>query len=69
MDISKIISDSIDKSIKQVVNGKFDSMITDNQHLEESVSQDAMLMNYSNTLLATYHKELKKELSKHSIEI
>ncbi len=69
MDISKIVSDSIDKSVKQVVSGKFDDIITDNQYMNELAGQDAMLMNYANILLTTYHKELKKELSKHGIEI
>ena len=69
MDISKIISDSIDKSIKHVTNGKFDNIVTDDPNLSESASQDAMFMNYANMLLLTYHKELKKELSKHGIEI
>lgn len=35
MDISKIVSDSIDKSIKHVANGKFNNLITDNQDLNE----------------------------------
>lgn len=69
MDISKIVSESIDKSIKQVASGKFDNLVADNQDIAEFAGQNAMLMNYSNMLLITYHKELKKELSKHGIEI
>ncbi len=69
MDISKIVSDSLEKSTKQVANREFNSLITDNQDMNELASQNAMLMNYVNILVATYHKELKKELSKHGIEI
>lgn len=69
MDISKIVSDSIDKSLKQVADKKFDNIVVDDPTISELASQDAMLMNYTNILLATYHKELKKELSKHGIEI
>ena len=69
MDISKIVSDSIDKSLKQVADGKFNNIVVDDPNLAKLAGQDAMLMSYSNILLATYHKELKKELSKHGIEI
>lgn len=69
MDISKIINDSIDKSLKQVTDGKFDNIVDDDPNMSELAGQNAMLMNYTNILLETYHKELKKELSKHGIEI
>lgn len=69
MDISKIINDSIDKSLKQVTDGKFDNIVDDDPNMSEHAGQNAMLMNYTNILLETYHKELKKELSKHGIEI
>lgn len=70
MDISKIISDSLDKSIKEVASGKFDDYYgIDDEHLAELSNQDAMLMNYANILLTTYHRELTKELSKHGIEL
>lgn len=69
VDISKIVSDSIDKSIKHVANEKFDNIVVDDPTMSELAGQDAMLMNYTNILLETYHKELKKELSKHGIEI
>lgn len=65
MDITKIINDSIDKSVKDVVDGNF-------QHPDISYpasKQDQMLMNYSNTLLRTYHDELCKELAKHGINL
>lgn len=60
MDISKIINDSIDKSVKDVVDGKFK---------KPEVKQEEMLMNYSNILLETYHDELCKELAKHGINL
>ena len=66
MNISKIIKDSLDKSLKEAANGKFDNYCNIDKNL---VSQDAMLMNYIHILLSTYHKELKSELSKHGIEI
>lgn len=69
MDISKIVSDSIDQSLKQVAGGKFNNIIVNDPNMSELAGQDAMLMNYTNILLETYHKELKKELSKHGIEI
>ena len=63
MDINKIITDSLYKSLKEVASGKFDN------HANGFEGQDAMLINYINILLTTYHKELKKELAKHDIEI
>lgn len=69
MDISKIVNDSIDKCAKQVADGEFNNIVAEDPNMSALVGQDAMLMNYANILLATYHKELKKELSKHGIEI
>lgn len=68
MDISKIIDESRDKSIKDVVDGKFKN-ITDIDIPTDLIKQNAMLMNYCDTLFKTYHKELQKELLKHGIEI
>ena len=68
MNISKIISDSLEKSMKEVASGKFDDYGIDEQS-DELGMQDAMLINYTNILLATYHKELTQELSKHGIEL
>ena len=65
MDVNKIINDSIDKSVKEVAGGKFK-----NSHTSyPEAMQDEMLMNYSNTLLRTYHEELCKELAKHGIDL
>lgn len=70
MNIDKIINDSVDKSVKNVANGKFKETFNfDNDDLEKSVQQNLLLMEYSITLLKTYHEELKKELAKHGIDI
>lgn len=70
MNIDKIINDSIDKSVKDVANGRFKEAFNfDNNDLQKSVQQDQLLMGYSITLLKTYHEELKQELSKHGIDI
>ena len=70
MDISKIINDSLDKSMKEYVDGKFSNLdFLDDKRSVEHIEQDARLMNYTNILLRTYHAEHKKELSKHGFEI
>lgn len=65
MDIDKIINNSIDKSVKDVASGKFHNPNSSNP----DAKQNELLMNYSNTLLRTYHEELCKELAKHGIDI
>lgn len=65
MDISKIINNSIDKSVKSVVDGKFRNSDISNPETK----QDQMFINYCNTLLKTYHEELCKELAKHGIDL
>lgn len=53
MDISKIISDSIDKVVKDSIDGKFKAHLTiDDESLDSMSKQNAMLMNYSNILLS-----------------
>lgn len=70
MDISKIITDSIDKSIEEVAKGTYkNARNIEDEAIAKLATQDKMLMNYTNILLATYHEELKKELSKHGIEL
>lgn len=70
MDISKVITTSLDKSVKDVVNGKIDETLNfDDAQLQKTVQQNKLLMNYSITLLKTYHEELRKELATHGIEI
>lgn len=70
MDISKIISDSIDKVVKDSIDGKFkDHLTIDDVSLDSMSKQDAILMNYSNVLLSTYHEELKKLLAEQGINI
>ncbi len=72
MDISKIIDKSRDKSIKDVVDGKFKNITDTDIDIDiptDLIKQNAMLMNYCDTLFKTYHKELQKELAKHGIQI
>ena len=70
MDFSKIVSNSIDKTLKDVSTGKIkNDFIFDNSKSEAEVHQNQLLMNYSITLLQTYHEELCKELANHGIQI
>lgn len=70
MDISKIIDESRDKSVKDIVNGKFKDIANiDVDVPTDLIEQNAMLMNYCDTLLKTYHEKLQKELAKHGIQI
>ena len=70
MDFSKIINISIDKSVKDVTSGRLDEEFKfDDDNLQEAVQQNRFLMNYSITLLETYHEELRKELANHGIHI
>lgn len=70
MDISKIIDESRDQSIKDVVDGKFKNITDiDIDIPTDLIKQNALLMNYCDTLFKTYHKELQKELAKHGIQI
>ena len=61
MDINKVIATSLDKSVKDITNGKIDEVL--------NLDDEQLLMNYSITLLKTYHEELRKELATHGIEI
>ena len=67
MDINKVIATSLDNSVKDITNGKIDDL--DDEQLQKAVQQNQLLMNYSITLLKTYHEELRKELATHGIEI
>ena len=70
MDINKVIATSLDKSVKDTTNGKIDEVLNlDDEQLQKAVQQNQLLMNYSITLLKTYHEELRKELATHGIEI
>ena len=70
MDINKVIATSLDKSVKDITNGKIDEVLNlDDEQLQKAVQQNQLLMNYSITLLKTYHEELRKELATHGIEI
>jgi hypothetical protein len=70
MDISKIISDSIDEAVKDTLDGKFSAYPEiDDKAVANLSDQNAMLMNYSNVLLSTYHEELRKVLAEQGITI
>ncbi len=69
MDIEKIISVSIDKSIKDMVDKKSKENNYPDKEMSSLIKQDELLMNYSNNLLIEYHKALKSELAKQGINI
>lgn len=70
MDISKIICESLDESMKEVADGKFKNYCNvDDEEVSESGKQNAMLMNYSAILLRNYHNELKQILANQGIDI
>ena len=70
MDVSKIISVSIDKALEYSVKEDFENKFQLNDdNLKDFVHQNKLLMIYSNILLETYHKELKKVLAKQGIDI
>ena len=70
MNPDNVIATSLDKSVKDITNGKIDEVLNlDDEQLQKAVQQNQLLMNYSITLLKTYHDELRKELATHGIEI
>lgn len=70
MDIPKIISNSIDKALKDAACGKFSAYPKiSSKDVDDLSEQNALLMNYSNILLSTYHEELRKTLAEQGINI
>jgi hypothetical protein len=70
MDISKIISNSIDKAAEGTLDGKFSAYPEiDDKTVANLSDQNTMLMHYSNVLLSTYHEELRKVLAEQGITI
>lgn len=70
MDIARIISTSIDKAVKDVVSDKISTYpIGNDEQIAFLAQSDALLMNYSNILITTYHEELKKALAEQNITI
>ena len=71
MDLSKIIESARTQARQDIV----DQNIIPTDFLQQypdtakKVRQDAVLMNYFETLLETYHQELKEVLAKQGIEI
>lgn len=71
MDLSKIIESARTQARQDIV----DQNIIPTDFLQQypdtakKVRQDAVLMNYFETLLETYHRELKEVLARQGIEI
>lgn len=71
MDLSKIIESARTQARQDIV----DQNIIPTDFLQQypdtakKVRQDAVLMNYFETLLETYHQELKEVLARQGIEI
>ena len=70
MDISKIISNSIEETIKgfgKKDNPKFP--LSDDEAFNNSIEQYEILLTYSQNLLVTYHEALKTALAEQGINI
>lgn len=67
MDFLKIIEDSTQKTVKNMLNRKSNDKLDEN--LQNSIKENQILLDYSNNLLRSYHEELKKELAKQGIQI
>lgn len=72
MDISKIIDDTIYKCTHEVVNGKFKNHYEADKEgnaILDADKQNEMIINYCNSLLEAYHKELSASLAAQGIHI
>ncbi len=72
MDISKIIDDTIYKCTQDVANDKFKNHFkTDDEDkaVLDNAVQNEIIMNYCNSLLEAYHKELSASLAAQGIHI
>ena len=72
MDISKIIDDTIYKCTQDAVNGQFNSPYKSNDEdnaVLDKAKQNEIIMNYCNSLLESYHKELSASLASQGIRI
>lgn len=67
MDFLKIIEDSTQETVKNMLNRKSNDKLDEN--LQNSIKENQILLDYSNNLLRSYHEELKKELAKQGIQI
>lgn len=68
MDIEKIINDSGNEWENDIANGKFD-YFKKYPKLSESSVASSISMQYSEILLKNYHEQLRKELSKHGVDL
>lgn len=70
MDISKIIDDTIYKCAQDAANGKFkNDFNADSEDETATAKQNELMMNYCNSLLEAYHKELSAFLATQGIRI
>ena len=72
MDIKKIMDDTINKCVHDVANGNFkDNFIVDSEDkaVFDMAKQYEIMMNYCNSLLEAYHKELSATLAAQGIKI
>lgn len=72
MDISKIIDDTIYKCAHETANGQFKSDFkadTEDKTVLDMAKQNGLMMNYCNSLLEAYHKELSASLATQGIHI
>lgn len=71
MDLSKIIESARMQACHDVVEQSIipADFLQQYPDTAKKVRQDAVLMNYFETLLGTYHQELKEVLAKQGIEI
>ena len=68
MDIEKIINDSGNEWENDIATGKFD-YFKKYPKLSESSVASSISMQYSEILLKNYHEQLRKELSKHGVDL
>lgn len=72
MDISKIIDDTTYKCIQDAANGKFKNHFKsddEDKTVLDKAKQNEVMMNYCNSLLKAYHKELSSSLASQGIHI
>ena len=70
MDINQLVIDSIDTTVKNIAEGKFETeFIFDDSELLALSKQNKMLMHFSVQLLTNYHEELRKSLADQGINI
>ncbi len=72
MDISKIIDDTICKCAHDAANGKFKNHFKiddEDKAVLDKATQNEIIMDYCNSLLEAYHKELSASLAAQGIHL